>query len=230
MVCRVLADAGRHCCGRVIRARSADGAQSYRIETLSGGFDAHSESQAEREATRAAGQVAIGSDGSIYFVDAAGTRVRRADPAGTVRTVAGNGVRGHSGDGGPAKSAAVSPLALAVDPSGVLYIAELYRIRKVDLAGTITTIAGTGERGFSGDGGPATAARISIVSSGASLWSGLASVANAAGTAWAAVEASAARNCTTKSPSRKADFTTSRTSCCCAAIATWKSTERIGSN
>ena len=109
--------------------------------------------------------MAIGSDGSIYFVDAAGTRVRRADPAGTVRTVAGNGVRGHSGDGGPAKSAAVSPLALAVDPSGVLYIAELYRIRKVDLAGTITTIAGTGERGFSGDGGPATAARISIVSS-----------------------------------------------------------------
>ena len=79
----------------------------------------------------------------------------------TITTVAGNGSVGDSGDDGPATSAALaSPLAIAVDPAGNLYIADQAnnRIRKVIPDGTITTIAGTGVAGFGGDGGPATAA------------------------------------------------------------------------
>jgi sugar lactone lactonase YvrE len=82
---------------------------------------------------------------------------------GTITTVAGTGVAGFSGDGGPATAAQLSaPQQLAVG-SGNLYIADTSnnRVRRVDLAtGTITTFAGTGTSGFSGDGGPATAAQL----------------------------------------------------------------------
>jgi sugar lactone lactonase YvrE len=84
-------------------------------------------------------------------------------PQFTISTVAGNGITGFSGDGGPATSAALStPFGLAVDAAGNLYIADFVnqRIRKVSTNGTIATIVGTGVAGFSGDGGPATAAQI----------------------------------------------------------------------
>lgn len=80
-----------------------------------------------------------------------------------VRRVAGNGQAGLVGDGGPAIAARLSiPRDIAVDTTGNLFIADLgnNRIRKVDTNGTITTIAGTDPRGFDGDGGPATAARL----------------------------------------------------------------------
>ena len=83
--------------------------------------------------------------------------------SGIITTVAGTGERGASGDGGPAtQGQLIHPTGVAVDGAGNLYIADRDndRIRKVDTSGTITTIAGTGEHGFSGDGGPAAAARL----------------------------------------------------------------------
>jgi len=85
------------------------------------------------------------------------------NPDETITTVAGTGVVGFSGDGGPATKARLNlPLAVTVDREGSLYIAdaENHRIRKVDNEGTITTIAGTGEEGYSSDGGPATSAKL----------------------------------------------------------------------
>src|SRR5437762_1925205 len=81
--------------------------------------------------------------------------------SGTITTIAGNGVRGFSGDAGPAVAAQLrSAYEVAVDGQGNVYIADSYneRVRKVNPAGTITTIAGTGRPGVSGDGGPATSA------------------------------------------------------------------------
>ena len=90
--------------------------------------------------------------------------MRKVDAQGIITTVAGTGLPGFSGDGGPATSAMLNlPIAVAVDPNGNLYITdwENFRIRKVDPQGTITTIAGTGKKGHSGDGGPARSARLS---------------------------------------------------------------------
>ena len=83
--------------------------------------------------------------------------------AGKISTVAGNGTSGFSGDGGSATSAQVNfPFDIAADSSGNLFIADQnnHRIRKVDTSGNISTVAGTGASGFSGDGGPATSARL----------------------------------------------------------------------
>ena len=107
--------------------------------------------------------VAVDSAGNLYVGDGDNFRIRRVDVAtGIINTVAGNGVRGYSGDGGPAVEAQLfAPLDLAVDSAGNLYIPSGLgrRVRRVDAAtGTITTVAGTGERGSSGDGGPATMA------------------------------------------------------------------------
>ena len=85
------------------------------------------------------------------------------DSAGVITTVAGTG-GGFSGDGGPAVQAQLrGPAGVAVDGAGNLFIADSFndRIRKVDSAGVITTVAGTGRTGFGGDGGPAVNARLS---------------------------------------------------------------------
>jgi hypothetical protein len=103
------------------------------------------------------------SDGGIYCSGPGGRTVRKVNPDGTITTVAGTGDAGFSGDGGPATKARLNlPLAVTVDQEGSLYIAdaENHRIRKVDIEGTITTITGTGEEGYSGDGGPATSAQL----------------------------------------------------------------------
>ena len=83
--------------------------------------------------------------------------------SGTITRIAGSGVRGFSGDGGPAIAARLNyPRGVAVDGKGNVYIADLsnLRIRKVSPSGTITTFAGNGRYGSSGDGGPATSARL----------------------------------------------------------------------
>ena len=85
--------------------------------------------------------------------------------AQTITTVAGNGTYGYSGDGVPATSTRLtSPIGVAADAAGNIYFADrnAFRIRKVSPAGIITTIAGNGLTGFSGDGGPATAATINL--------------------------------------------------------------------
>lgn len=102
---------------------------------------------------------------SLWFSDGDNNRVRVLDLAtNTVRTVAGTGPRGATGDGGPAIQARLNgPRMIALDQVGNLYIADSFnhRIRRVGTDGIITTVAGTGAAGFSGDGGPATLARLS---------------------------------------------------------------------
>jgi uncharacterized protein (TIGR03437 family) len=106
--------------------------------------------------------IAVDSSGNLYIADLSNERVRKVDSNGIITTVAGNGVRDNSGDGGAATSAGlVDPIAVALDRSGNLYIAEFAgnRVRKVDTSGIITTAAGGGPLGPSnGDGGPATGA------------------------------------------------------------------------
>ncbi|APV50554.1 hypothetical protein BWI17_13165 [Betaproteobacteria bacterium GR16-43] len=106
--------------------------------------------------------VAVDGAGNVYIADSSNRRVRRVDAAdGTISTVAGTGVPGNEGDGGPATSANMSrPVALAFDAAGDLYIADQSRgrVRRIS-AGIITTFAGT-TLGFSGDGGPASAAQL----------------------------------------------------------------------
>ena len=105
--------------------------------------------------------VCVGPSGAIYVNDEGNGRVREISPSGTITTVAGNGSTVNSGDDGPATAAGfVIPIRCAVDSSGNLFIVDqgAFRVRKVDGSGIITTYAGTGAQGFSGDGGPATQA------------------------------------------------------------------------
>lgn len=104
------------------------------------------------------------NDGNVYFVDRGNARVRRIDASGVITTIAGNGRDGYSGDGGPATDARLKqPEHLCGDPQGNVYVADTFysRIRKIDLAGIITTVAGDGSQSFSGDGGPAMKAGLS---------------------------------------------------------------------
>jgi sugar lactone lactonase YvrE len=107
--------------------------------------------------------VAMVSGGNLYIADSANNRVRMVDGAGIITTVAGTGTPGFSGDGGPAVDAELDlPWDVAVDISGNLYIADYnnHRVRRVDASGNITTVAGDGTPGYSGDGGPATSASL----------------------------------------------------------------------
>ncbi|HTR38056.1 MAG TPA: hypothetical protein VMH80_19240 [Bryobacteraceae bacterium] len=107
--------------------------------------------------------VAVDSAGNVYFSDTSNNRIRKIDTSGMITTVAGNGGVGSTGDGGPATAATLSaPWGVAVDGAGNLYIADWlsHKIRKVDTKGIITTIAGNGTLGFSGDNGPATSAEL----------------------------------------------------------------------
>jgi uncharacterized protein (TIGR03437 family) len=100
--------------------------------------------------------LAIDASGNLYIADEGNSRVRVISSDGTINTVAGNGSAGTLGDGGPATQAQVNALAVAVDAQGNLYISTLdYHIRKVDATGMISTIAGTSNPGYAGDGGPA---------------------------------------------------------------------------
>ena len=107
--------------------------------------------------------LALDSSGNLYIADFQNSRVRRVSPAGIISTVAGNGKDGYSGDGGPAIFAQLQqPASVTLDVSGNLFIADWNnnRIRKVNPTGMISTIAGDGAPGYSGDGGPAVSARL----------------------------------------------------------------------
>ncbi len=111
--------------------------------------------------------VAVDAAGNLYIADQGNHRIRKVTPAGAISTLAGNGVPDFSGDGGPATMASLQfPSGVAVDRAGNLYIADTmnFRIRKVATDATITTFAGNGTLGFSGDNGPATSAMIGFVS------------------------------------------------------------------
>jgi streptogramin lyase len=107
----------------------------------------------------------VGPDGALYFCDLDNQRIRRVDlTTRAMTTIAGNGERGYRGDGGPALDAALNmPHELRFDRRGDLYLAERdnHVIRRIDMRShTISTIAGTGTAGFSGDGGPAARAQL----------------------------------------------------------------------
>jgi sugar lactone lactonase YvrE len=105
--------------------------------------------------------VAVDREGNLYITDENNYRIRKVDKEGIITTFAGTGEGGYSGDGGPATSAKlIDPGGLSFDGKGNLYVADYKSVRKIDPSGTITTVAGTGELGYSGDGGPATEAKL----------------------------------------------------------------------
>ncbi len=109
--------------------------------------------------------VALDAAGNLYIADSANNRVRKVSTDGTMATVAGTGTAGFSGDGGPANKAQLNrPWDVKVDAAGDLFIADYSnsRIRMVTPDGVITTIAGDGNSGYTGDGAAAVSARLSF--------------------------------------------------------------------
>ena len=155
-----IADAGN---GR-IRKVSAGGT----ITTVAGGGTASrlgDGGAATKASLNMPAGVALDATGNMYIVDEDNNRMRKVDTNGIITTVAGNGTAGFSGDGGAATNASlIYPGGVAVDAAGNLYIADSgnNRIRKVDTNGMITTVAGNGTAGFSGDGGAATNASLYV--------------------------------------------------------------------
>jgi glucose/arabinose dehydrogenase/sugar lactone lactonase YvrE len=145
------------------------------ISTLAGvpgqdGFGGDGGPATQATLGREIGGLAVDDFGHVFIADSANRRIRRVDAfTGIITTVAGNGEPGSHGDGGPAVAASFDfPTALARDAEGNLYVADgpAHRVRRIDaLTGIITTVAGDGIDGSEGDGGPATAARLSYPSS-----------------------------------------------------------------
>jgi hypothetical protein len=118
---------------------------------------------------RPSGRIVYDLDGNLIFADSTNNRIRKINKSdGIVNTIVGNGTSGYAGDGGPAKAAEINfPVDVAIGPDNSLYFADFNNscIRKVDPAGTITTVAGTcspnpKDWGFSGDGGLPTEAKL----------------------------------------------------------------------
>ena len=107
------------------------------------------------------GSLAVDAASNLYLTDS--YRIRKVTTDGMLLTVAGTGFPGSSGDGGPATRAQINPSAFAIDVTGNLFIADSFRIRKVAINGVISTIAGSGISGYSGDGGLAANAQIGDV-------------------------------------------------------------------
>ena len=107
--------------------------------------------------------VAIDSTGCLYIANRFGQQILKVNPVGNISIIAGTGSWGFSGDGGAATSAKLyNPSGVAVDASGNVYIADdsNNRVRKINPSGVISTFAGTGVAGFSGDGGAASSAQL----------------------------------------------------------------------
>ncbi|MCH8531204.1 MAG: SMP-30/gluconolactonase/LRE family protein [Saccharospirillum sp.] len=145
------------------------------IETVAGkgysGFPGDGSNKATETNLHRPEGVVVDAAGNFYFADSVYHHIRRVSPDGTIDTVAGSNadeeVFGFSGDGGPAKQALLyRPQGLAIDAAGNLYVADTsnYRVRRISPSGIIDTVAGGRESesggGFSGDGGPATQAKL----------------------------------------------------------------------
>ncbi len=142
-------------------------AAGWRIETFAGngkqGFSGDGGPALEAQIDNPFG-VVRGPDGAIWFCEYTGQRIRRVAPDGTLSTVAGSGKKGYSGDGGPALEATFNlPHEVRFDHSGNMYVVDMANnaVRKVDLkTKIISTVAGNGTAGYTGDGGPATQAQL----------------------------------------------------------------------
>ena len=106
--------------------------------------------------------IALDAAGNIYIADQTNNRIRMINTSGIISTIAGNGTIGYTGDGGPATNARIhQPGGVFADGAGNIYFVDLSNtVRKINSSGIISTVAGTGVAGFSGDGGPATAAQV----------------------------------------------------------------------
>ncbi|MEO7650361.1 MAG: hypothetical protein ABIZ80_07820, partial [Bryobacteraceae bacterium] len=107
--------------------------------------------------------VAVDRLGNVYIADAGAHRVRKVNTSGAILTLAGDGTPGFSGDGGRSDLARLNaPYGVAADSAGNVYVADLgnHRVRKITPEGTISTVAGTGDKGDLGDGGSATSAQL----------------------------------------------------------------------
>ncbi|WP_405642440.1 RICIN domain-containing protein [Streptomyces uncialis] len=138
------------------------------ISTIAGtgvaGFTGDNEPAVAARLNRPYG-IAVDSSGTLYFSDFNNHRVRRITTDGKISTVAGTGVAGFSGDNGPAAAAQLNgPREVVVDSAGAVHVVDSnnHRVRRITTDGKISTLAGTGVAGFSGDGGPATAARLNL--------------------------------------------------------------------
>jgi sugar lactone lactonase YvrE len=131
------------------------------VTTVAGGFVGDGKPATAASLERPVG-VARDTQGNIYISDYDECRIRKINATGVISTYAGTGICGYNGDGGPATSASISPYGIALDAKGDLLVAEFEnsRIRQVSPAGIITTVAGSGTVGYSGDGGPAVRARL----------------------------------------------------------------------
>ncbi len=150
----------------LVGSSTAD-AQSGKIQTMAGtgsyGYSGDT-GPATAAVIDAVYAIAADSQGNLYLADSWNNRIRKIAANGIIATIAGTGEPGFYGDGGAATSAKLNcPRGITVDGQGNVYISDSgnSRIRKISSTGTITTVAGTGTAGFSGDGGPATAAKIS---------------------------------------------------------------------
>jgi outer membrane lipoprotein-sorting protein len=134
-----------------------------RLVLVAGGGSGPDGSPAAQAELRTPFGVDFDRSGNMYIVEFTGHRVRKLNSKGIVTTVAGTGEKGSRGDGGPARDAQFNSMhGLAIAPDGDLYIADTWnnRVRKIEArSGLLSTIAGTGEKGYSGDGGPAAQAR-----------------------------------------------------------------------
>ena len=126
----------------------------------SGGFSGDGALAASAQLNQPSG-VAVDGNGNVYVSDTSNFRVRKVDPGGVISTIAGTGLAAYSGDGVQASNATLAyPTGLKVDAASNLFLADWVSVRKITASGIITTIAGTGTGGFSGDGGPATSANV----------------------------------------------------------------------
>jgi streptogramin lyase len=145
-----------------IRLISPTGAITTVAGTGEAGYDG--DGPATQHQLNHPGGVAVDARGHVYVADTYNNRVRCIMPSGVIRTIAGTGEAGYGGDGGSASTAVLNhPQGIAVDSAGRVYVADTYnnRIRLIDANGRISTVAGTGVAGFSGDGGAAYAAQLS---------------------------------------------------------------------
>ena len=153
-----VAECGNH----VIRRISKDGTISLVAGNHHGGYSGDG-GAAINASLNAPSDIAIDNSGNIYIADGWNNRIRKINPLGIIFTIGGTGLRGSRGDNGAASRATFNfPIALALDHLGNLLVVERAgnRVRKISPGGIVTTLAGTGEAGFSGDGGQAQKAQI----------------------------------------------------------------------